>query len=350
MYFTLSDQELTIDFFHHGMSTLVDPGDRVLILLPGERIGSVGDLLATALTRMGAYPIGHGVVRSLDETLGVMMREDVNSLVGIPIQVLALARHAGQGVGKRLRLKSALLSTDYVPRAVVQELRRLWGCDIFEHYGMTEMGLGGGVDCAAHAGYHMREADLYFEIVDPVTGSVLPEGDEGEVVVTTLTRQGMPLIRYRTGDLSRFIPGHCPCGTVLRRLERVVGRKNGRIVVQGDQSFTLADLDEALFAVEKVIDFTVAVDRTQGATRLVITATILEQEDPSLNRELYKALDSVPAIGRSRRENVLMASIKVVINENSNAPRASKRTITESGDEQGSPDDLSRTAWQNTAA
>ena len=344
IYFTPADQELTIDFFHQGMSTLVRPGARVLVLLPGERAGSVGDLLATALTRLGAHTLMHGVVRNLSETVGIMMREKIDSLVGIPVQVLALARHAEHVTGQIPHLKSALLSTDYVPRAVVREVERLWGCNVFEHYGMAEMGLGGGVDCAAHAGYHMREADLYFEIVDPVTGDVLPERGEGEVVVTTLTRQGMPLIRYRTGDISSFIPGHCPCGTILRRMERVAGRKNGRVVLHGDQSFTLADLDEALFPVEKVIDFTAAVDRTRGATRLFIGATIIGQAEASSGKAMHQALDTIPAIRRSRMDNVLTVSVKVITNENSVAPRPAKRTITELGDVQGTQNDLSYTA------
>jgi phenylacetate-CoA ligase len=196
----------------------------------------------------------------------------------------------------------------------------------------------------------MREADLYFEIIDPVTGEVLPEGEEGEVVVTTLTRQGMPLIRYRTGDLSRFIPGHCSCGTVLRRMDGVAGRKNKRIVVREDQSFALADLDEALFAIEKVIDFTAVVDRTQGATRLIIIATILGKADTALNRALHEALDAVPAIEHLKRDDELTVSVTAVTNENAIAPRAVKRMITELGDEQGTQDDLSRTARQNTAA
>ncbi len=104
---------------------------------------------------------------------------------------------------------------------------------MFNHYGMTEMGLGGGVDCRALTGYHLREADLYFEIVDPVDGRPLPDGEPGEVVFTTLTRRGMPLIRYRTGDLARFLPGSCPCGTVLRRLDHVQGRLAGRVKVGG---------------------------------------------------------------------------------------------------------------------
>jgi phenylacetate-CoA ligase len=120
---------------------------------------------------------------------------------------------------------------------------------------MTEMGLGGGVDCAAGRGYHLREADLYFEIIDPDTGAVQPDGEYGEVVFTTLTRRGMPLIRYRTGDVSRFIPSQCPCGTLLKSLERITHRLSGRIPI-GTRYMTMADLDEAFFAIEGVLNFT----------------------------------------------------------------------------------------------
>ena len=89
------------------------------------------------------------------------------------------------------------------------------------------MGLGAAVDCRALAGYHIREADLFFEIIDPDNGSPLPDGETGEVFFSTLTRKGMPLVRYRTGDLSRFLPEPCPCGTILKRLEWVRGRRRG---------------------------------------------------------------------------------------------------------------------------
>ena len=90
------------------------------------------------------------------------------------------------------------------------------------------MGLGGGVECAAHAGLHLREADLLFEVVDPLTGAPLPVGSEGEIVFTTLTREAMPLIRYRTGDSGSFIAEPCPCGSALRLLATVRERLRRR--------------------------------------------------------------------------------------------------------------------------
>lgn len=95
---------------------------------------------------------------------------------------------------------------------------------------MTEMGLGGAVSCQNLIGYHFRENDLFIEIVSPETGMPISEGQYGEIVFTTLTRKGMPLIRYRTGDISRWLPGVCPCGSVLKRMDKVLSRhvKKGR--------------------------------------------------------------------------------------------------------------------------
>lgn len=255
IYFTGDDQELTVDFFDYGMRNLVDSGDRVMILLPWELPSSVGDLLRAGLRRFKAAPLLFGPVYNAGQALDYAAGNDATSLVGIPTHVLAMARHP-KGSLLRGKIKSVLLSTDYVPRAICRTLENIWGCRVFNHYGMTEMGLGGGVQCQALAGYHLREADLYFEIIDPQTGSLLPEGEFGEIVFTTLTRTGLPLIRYRTGDLSRFLPGGCPCGTVLRSMDMVRNRIDELICV-GGVTFSLPDIDEKLFSLEGVLDYQV---------------------------------------------------------------------------------------------
>lgn len=328
LYFTPADQEGTIDFFQYGMASLTDTDDRVLILLPGERPGGVGVLLAAALRRLGAKPIPHGVVGSISETLAVMAREKVDTLVGIPSQVLALARWAGSN-GPFVPVKNVLLSTDHVPRAIVRELKRVWGCGVFEHYGMTELGLGGGTDCAAHAGYHLHEADFHFEVVDPETGDPVPEDVEGEVVVTTLTRRGMPLIRYRTGDISRIIPGQCPCGSVLRRQAPVARRRDGLITLGKHGSFSLADLDEAMFAVPDLIGFTAAVDSRLRATRLTIAASMVAESAGEHGRELTTVLDSVPAIRLARQAGALSIAVTAERCRGELKSGAAKRAIVE---------------------
>lgn len=262
IYFTAADQELTRDFFHHGMSTMVSPGDVVLILLPASLPGSVGDLLREGLARMDVRGIPHGPVDDPWEVLEVMRRERVTAMVGVPVQVFALAKAAAaNGPPRPSSVHSVLLSTDRVPGPIAGMIERTWDCSVYNHYGMTETGLGGGVDCRARAGYHLREADLLYEIVDPATGRVLPDGETGEVVVTTLTRQAMPFVRYRTGDVGRFIPESCSCGTALKRMAHIEDRIAGHLVLPDGAVVRQRDFDEVLFALEGVLDFRVVVQQ-----------------------------------------------------------------------------------------
>ncbi|MCB2191129.1 MAG: AMP-binding protein [Deltaproteobacteria bacterium] len=270
LYFSDDDLELTLNFFHLGMSTMVEPGGRVLILLPGRTPDSVGDLLARALARMEVQGVIHGPVADPAETLAQALAVEADCLVGIPVQVLALAEHpAAQSLcGK---IKSVLLTTDYVPRALARRVEAAWGCEVFEHYGMTETGLGAGVDCRAHQGYHLRAADLYYEVVNPMDGALLPPGEEGELVMTTLTRQAMPLLRYRTGDLGRLLPGPCPCGGFTPRLARVPGRLSNRLDLGGGVGLPMWRLDEALFALPGLLDFRAVLSGDRGKRRLELT-------------------------------------------------------------------------------
>lgn len=235
VYFTEEDQELTVDYFHHGMRNLVDDKDKVLILLPCKTPGSVGDLLAKGLERLGSGVVPYGFPAADKEPVRAELGEiikakGVTSMVGSPREVLRIAEYTAGEIGTE-QIKTVLLSTDYIPDTLRERLSDLWGCRVFEHYGMTEMGLGGAVSCGTLIGYHPRENDLYFEIINPETGIPAADGQYGEVVFTTLTRKGMPLIRYRTGDRSRWIPGQCPCGSTLKRMDKVLPRK----VKKGDQ-------------------------------------------------------------------------------------------------------------------
>lgn len=274
-YLTHDDLESTIEFFHHGMTSLVDPGQKVLILMHGEKRGSVGDLLERALARTNVQGIVHGAVEDPSKVISEIVERKVDCLVGIPIEVLSIARHPNVQEIRPGQIKSVLLSADcristYIPAAIVEELQTVWGCAIFKHYGTSEMGFGGGVECEAHSGCHLREADLYFEIVDPDSGLTLPPGELGEVVVTTLRRKGMPLVRYRTGDLARFLAGPCPCGTVLPTLERVRGRLHEAVRLCTGEWTGIADFDDAFFPIFGIIDYTISMSMESDVDRMEI--------------------------------------------------------------------------------
>lgn len=253
IYFSEDDLELTVEFFMHGMKTLVGEKDRVLILMPGEKFGSVGYILKDALARIGVFSEVHGVVNDMVSCLEDIERFGINCLVGIPVQVLELSYEAQRRGMKGI--ERVLLSADYVPDSLARMVEENLGCTVFSHYGMTEMGFGGGVECSAFEGYHLRETDLYFEILDPETGVPLEDGLLGEVALTTLNRRGMPLIRYRTGDISRFLAGTCGCGSNMRRLDKVRGRKSEFIELAPGLFLGLPELDEEIFGIRGVANY-----------------------------------------------------------------------------------------------
>ena len=340
VYFTLADQELTIDFFQHGMSTFTGSGDRVLILLPYERPGSVGDLLATGLRRLGAIPAGYGPLGDPRGAIEKLLAEGADVIVGAPSNVLLLARFwEARRLPRQAGPKAVLLSTDHVPQAIVVALESAWDCQVYNHYGMTEMGLGGGVECQARSGYHLREADLFFEIVDPRNGQPLPEGQSGEVVFTTLTRGGMPLIRYRTGDLSRFIPGQCACGASLRRLEKVTRRLNGQATLaaaRGEKAanpgLSMADLDEALFALPQVLNFSASLDRRDdlpGGPKDLLEVQLISLPGAvsELANRAIQALETIPAIQAARQAGALDLHIRLQAFNAAQAGSLAKRRI-----------------------
>ena len=270
-WFTEEDLEQTLDFFHLGMQHLVNPGQTVAILLPGATPDSTGHLLAQALRRMQVGSRIIGLVTEPEAAVRTLAECGPAVLVGFPVQILAVARMAASLSISLGSIHSVLLCSDYVPESVTSDLRHLLGCEIFTHYGTTETGLGGGVDCAAHCGCHLREADLLFEIIDPQTAQPLSDGQWGEIVCTTLTRTGMPLIRYRTGDQGRLLPGPCPCGSHIRRLDRVRGRREQIRNLTNGNRLAMPDLDEWLFPIPGLLDFKARLAMENGQETLQLT-------------------------------------------------------------------------------
>ncbi len=257
IYFTEEDLNHTIDFFQYGMRCLTDESDRVLVLLPGKAYGSIGDLLKKALTSSHVKCLIHGVLTDLEEVTRLIEEHNITCIVGIPMQILYLSRTKSDVF--QTYIKKVLLSTDYVPDILVKELKDRFHCDVYNHYGMSEMGYGGGVECEALHGYHLREGDLYFEIIDQKTGEPVKDGQYGEIVFTTFHRQAMPLIRYRTGDIARFSMDPCACGTFLRTMDKVTGRISNKLVLNNLGVIHLRQLDEAILQFSEVLDYNASI-------------------------------------------------------------------------------------------
>ena len=139
-----------------------------------------------------------------------------------------------------LALRIAFLGAEPHSEAVRRRIEEGFGIDAFNSYGLSEMnGPGVAFECPYKNGLHIWEDSYLPEIIDSRTGELVPEGSEGELVLTTLNRRGMPLIRYRTGDITRFIPEPCPCGRTHRRMDRISGRTDDMIILKGVNIFPM---------------------------------------------------------------------------------------------------------------
>jgi phenylacetate-coenzyme A ligase PaaK-like adenylate-forming protein len=291
--FTTDDIGLTVEYFASGMRRVTGPGGRVMICMSGGSDYGVARLLSDALETFGARPVIYGTVSNPRGAADFMAAEKPDCIVGIPAQVLALAECYGRFYGGKT-LTSILLSADYAAESLKQRIRRIFGCPVFNHYGSTEMGYGGALECRPGNGLHVREKDLLFEIMDSSSGQPAPPGEEGEIVFTTLTRRGMPLMRYRTGDFSRFIPAPCDCGQTSRRIAPPV-RKNENATILQEKELSLPLLDEMLFARPEILDYSAALTATNtGPARLRLTIWTRAEDDIDLGSIRYAVAEAAP--------------------------------------------------------
>lgn len=158
----------------------------------------------------------------------------------LPSYALRLYTHfEAEGIDpKSLNLRIFIIGSEPHSAEMRDQIEELYGVKAFNSYGLSEVcGPGVGFECPAQNGIHLWEDYFLVEIIDPETGKVLPAGEEGELVLTTLKREAMPLLRYRTGDLTRIIPEPCPCGRSHLRIDRIKGRADDMLIINGVNLF-----------------------------------------------------------------------------------------------------------------
>ena len=224
--------------------------DRIQIT-PGYGLWTAGIGFQLGCERLGAMAIPMGPGNTEKQ---LKMMQDLHSTVitGTSSYALLLAEEIStRGLRDKLDLKKGVIGSERWGEKMRHRIANELGIEIFDIYGLTEIyGPGIGISCEAHHGMHVWEDFVYAEIVDPKTGAVLPDGEVGEIVLTTLRKQGAPLIRYRTHDLSRIIPGACTCeyGSRHPRIDTIVGRTDDMVKVKGCNMFPAQ--------IEEVINFT----------------------------------------------------------------------------------------------
>ena len=245
VFYTKTDTEHTVGFFAAGISEMLRSGEKCCIAFPFTGPFGLGDLIAKAVESLGGIPIKAGFGGSWGELIDLIQETKPETYIGFPVTLLSLARMYGEN----FPVQRALVSGDACPAGVMKELEKLLGNKLYPHYGSRECGLGGAVTCPAFDGMHLRENHIIPEIIDE-HGNVLPDGEYGELVLTTIGMEAMPLIRYRTGDFTRILPP-CRCGGITKRID-TVSRQEGTLSIE--------ELDSVLFAIPNLIDYRATFD------------------------------------------------------------------------------------------
>ena len=261
--------------------------DRIQIT-PGYGLWTAGIGFQLGCERLGAMaiPMGPG---NTDKQLKMMVDMQSTVLCATSSYALLLAEEiAKRGISNKRKLKKGIIAAacEKMRDRISKEL----GIELYDIYGLTEVyGPGIGVSCGEHNGIHVWDDYLYFEIVDPVTGENLPDGEVGELVITTLKKQGAPLIRFRTHDLTRIIPGKCACGCERPRIDTIFGRTDDMVKVKGVNIFPsqieefLKNVDGASSEYQFVIDHlegkdicTLYVEAEEGVNKYELEHRIVE--------------------------------------------------------------------------
>ena len=303
IYFTAED-------FKHQIRTMAThlkrfPGaERVAcIFLVHEPTWSVASVVRRSTAEAGMLGFISGVHRSIADHIDLIKKYEIDRLITTPSYLRRLTFEAPKELDiKSLNIRYIHLGTQPWSEEFREEMEEIWGAKLIDGYGNNECACAIASECLYQTGLHVSEPDFWVEIVEPATGKVLPEGDEGELVITTLSRRGMPLVRYRTGDLGRLIPNQqrCPCGLPLRKMARIRGRVDDMLIVGAGHNLYPDEVERAVFSVDGITDYQLVVDKKdhQDVLQLRVEANGGAED---LRNALLKALLAIESIGISHR-------------------------------------------------
>ncbi len=265
----------------------VGPGDRVQICV-GYGLWTAGAGFQAACERVGAMaiPVGPG---NLDLQFQFLQDMKSNVLCCTSSMALLLAEEARRrGIAHKLHVDTIIQGSERCSDAMRRTILKLFGArHIYDITGMTELyGPGAGIDCAHHQGIHYWADAYILELINPETLEPSAPGEIGEMVVTTLKKEAAPLIRYRTRDLTRLVPGQCPCGSVFPRHDRILGRSDDMFIIRGVNVYP-GQIDEILSAMDGLSsEYNIILERREGRDVMIIKVERDPEGDPAWDQEL----------------------------------------------------------------
>ncbi len=269
--------------------------DRIQIT-PAYGLWTAGIGFQLGAEKLGAMtvPMGPG---NTDKQLQMMIDLKTTVLTATSSYALLLAEEINKrGLRDKIHLKKGVFGSERWSKKMREYIRNELGVELYDIYGLTEIyGPGIGITCEKEQGIHYWDDYVYIEIINPETGEPVPDGETGEIVITTLVKEGAPLLRFRTHDLSRIIPEKCSCGRSYPRLDTIGGRSDDMFKVRGVNMFP-KQVEELLQDVDGVLseyNITIAHDDDHNKDIMILTVEVdgrVDFEKTALHiRELFKS-------------------------------------------------------------
>ena len=254
-------------------------------------------------------PISGG---NTERQLMVMQDFAVTALCCTPSYFLHLLERAREMKLDFSRLRVGVFGAEPWSEAMRQRIQSESGIKAYDIYGLSEIvGPGVGIECSQQQGLHLFEDHFYPEIIDPETGKVLPEGAEGELVLTTLSKQAMPMIRYRTRDVTSLVPEPCACGRTLRRIRRIGRRSDDMFIIRGVNVFP-SQVETALLQVEGTLPhYHIVLTRDAGLDQMEVKVEVT----PEVFSDKIRALENLHHKLEAALERVLGLRVLVTLVE-----------------------------------
>ena len=238
---------------------------------------------------------------------------ETSLLVATPSYALRLAevaREMGVEPERDLKVKIALVGSELLTDAMREEMHKVWGRDILitSNYGMSElMGPGVSGECLEHCGMHINEDFFIPEIIDPQTGEVLPIGEQGELVITCIKKEGIPLIRYRTKDITRLFYEKCKCGRTFCRMENLSGRSDDMLKIRGVNVFP-SQIEEVILSVEELgPHYEIILEREGYLDKLTVKVELATETDS------FSVLEKITKTVKNKLKTMLGLDAKIML-------------------------------------
>ena len=259
----------------------ITKSDRIHIT-PGYGLWTAGIGFQFGCEKLGAMaiPMGPG---NTDKQLKMMADLKSTVLCATSSYALLLAEEiAKRGIGDQIHLRKGVIGSERWGDKMRARIAKELGVELYDIYGLTEIyGPGIGINCQKDEPMHYWDDFIYLEIIDPRTGEVLPDGEIGEIVITTLKKEGAPLIRYRTHDLSRIVPEKCTCDLPYPRIDRIIGRSDDMVKVKGVNIYP-GQVEDVLRGIDGVSsEYQVMIDHLNGRDIM----TLFFEMEPGADRD-----------------------------------------------------------------